>query len=989
MTLRSRDLLRQLSPEDRLWLDELCDAFENARNHEAPSALADYLERAPAALQDIVLQELLILELTHRRQHNLPIDRDDYLRRFPDRHAIVEAVFQSWELSSSPPTAILTSPGAPQSQTHGRFIPGMHFAARYRIITLLGKGAMGEVYRADDLQLGQPVALKLLPAELSRNASLRLSILNEVRLARQVTHPHVCRVHDLAEADGHLFLTMEWIEGENLAALLRRIGRFPYEKGLQIARELCLGLAAAHEQGVIHRDLKPANVMIDLRGRVRVNDFGLACIASDSDHGRQRFAGTPAYAAPEQFLSGQTSVQSDLFSLGLILYEVFFGRVARPATTWEGVRDWHQQGTPIEFPELARELDPGVLSALERCLAHDPQRRPASAVDVAAVFSGADPVHAALAIGKTPSPEDLIEAGLRRPLSRGVIAASSAAIVALLFLVVVLAQRTLAAQLNDSKAPDELRMDARRILSALGHEASHRAQPVATDRRVSVRLDPADTASGFAIHRDVAGPVYFWFRQSLRPLVPRFFVPDLDRPMYLMRGTVSWNDPPLDTSGMTLLWLDGRGNLRGYRGIVSGPEAPFSTNSQHEFPSPVDLDHWEKMLEGLTGMELSRSSSSATDDAATVGDSLTMEWSARDREHPDRSWRATAAFLGNDLVDVRVNPVDDELLTADLKWTGDAPRRDLGRLGVLMSAGFVVLGGFAVWSYFQGGRIDHVTVLRLAALTFLASFAAWILRAKHVAGVAEAAVVQEGLARSFLTTGIVCIWYAAIEHYLRRHAPDLMIGWTKLLRGDARDPHVGKDLLAGVLGGLGIALVSEVTTLAALRFDRFGVERMPAPLDSLLETRSLLAALLEGAERAIIAGLGAMLLFLVMRFVLQKAARREWWASVAFAGVLTVLFALMRGREHPLAWVSAAAIALLATTVAMRSGLLATVVMTFVRAMLLIPVTANPEAWYYECGLLGVCVVGGLAAVGLILAAPRRRTAFRSAAEASGATTGY
>src|SRR5512134_2639185 len=155
----------------------------------------------------------------------------------------------------------------------GRFLPGTVVAERYRIYGLLGRGGMGEVYRGDDLKLGQSVALKFLPRDVESDGARRARFLDEVKIARQISHPNVCRVYDVGDADGRHFLSMEYVDGEDLAALLRRIGHLPKEKAVQIARQLCAGLAAAHEQGILHRDLKPANVMIDGRGRVRITDF--------------------------------------------------------------------------------------------------------------------------------------------------------------------------------------------------------------------------------------------------------------------------------------------------------------------------------------------------------------------------------------------------------------------------------------------------------------------------------------------------------------------------------------------------------------------------------------------------------------------------------------------------------------------------------------------------------------------------------------------
>src|ERR1700734_369213 len=175
----------------------------------------------------------------------------------------------------------------------GRFLPGALLASRYRIVALLGRGGMGEVYRAYDLAPGQEAGLKFLPEVAARNPAALARFYKEVRIARKVSHANVGRVYDLGEVDGQPYLSMEYVDGEDLGSLLRRIGRLPPDKAVQIARQLCAGLAAAHAKGVLHRDLKPANIMLNGRGDVVVTDFGLAALA-DEIPGEEIRNGTPA-----------------------------------------------------------------------------------------------------------------------------------------------------------------------------------------------------------------------------------------------------------------------------------------------------------------------------------------------------------------------------------------------------------------------------------------------------------------------------------------------------------------------------------------------------------------------------------------------------------------------------------------------------------------------------------------------------------------------
>ncbi|MGH9366840.1 MAG: serine/threonine-protein kinase, partial [Thermoanaerobaculia bacterium] len=453
------------------------------------------------------------------------------------------------------------------------FAPGTVLSERYRIIGLIGRGGMGEVYRADDLKLGQPVALKFLPARLAAERAWIERFYAEVRHARQISHPNVCRVYDIGEIEQRHFLSMEYVDGEDLASLLRRIGRLPGDKAVEIARQLCAGLAAAHDRGVLHRDLKPGNVMLDGRGRARITDFGLAVRAED-DKGGAEVGGTPAYMAPEQLAGKGASVQSDLYALGLVLYELFTGRKAFEAATLAEWRRKHSEQPPTAPSTVTPGLEPVVERAILRCLEKEPGQRPRSAAAVAAALPGGDPLAAAIAAGETPSPEMVAAAGSdegMKPLA------------AWACLVSILAGMALAAYLSPrayrhghvplEKPPEALAERSKEIIRRLGY----------TEK-------PLDTAWGFSGNSEYRrwveehdksktrwkdmedgrpAALYFWYRQSLGHLIPERF-----RGEDSGRIEVTESDPPPTTSGMVGVELDPLGRLIRFEAVPSsGPQA--------------------------------------------------------------------------------------------------------------------------------------------------------------------------------------------------------------------------------------------------------------------------------------------------------------------------------------------------------------------------------------------------------------------------------
>src|SRR5687768_8159810 len=357
-----------------------------------------------------------------------------------------------------------------ESIDDARFVSGTILADRYRIVGLLGKGGMGEVYRADDLKLSQPVALKFLPDHYLSDGAALARFHREVRVARQVSHKNVCRVHDIGEIDGRHYLSMEFIKGEELSSLLRRIGRLPTDKAVQIARQICAGLSAAHDIGILHRDLKPANILIDADGNARITDFGIAGLAEEIREDEMA-AGTPAYMAPEQLDGKPPTVRSDIYSLGLVLYELFTGKRAYAAPTLgELIKLRRSDSIPTNPTAIVKNLDPVIERVIDRCLQKDPASRPSSALQVAAALPGGDPLAAALAAGETPSPEMVAAAPKKGTLKPSVALGLLAAFLSLLLLSMWLSGfGTLHRSIPLTKSPEILKEQASQIASSFGY----------------------------------------------------------------------------------------------------------------------------------------------------------------------------------------------------------------------------------------------------------------------------------------------------------------------------------------------------------------------------------------------------------------------------------------------------------------------------------------------------------------------------------------
>jgi serine/threonine-protein kinase len=262
---------------------------------------------------------------------------------------------------------------------------GGAFAGRYDVLSVLGRGGMGSVYQVLDRELDEEVALKVLtPESFAEGTQAVQTLKQEIRLARKITHPNVVRTHDLGEADGIRFLTMEYVPGTTLRELLDRRGALALSPGLQIAKQLCRGLAAVHEAGIIHRDIKPQNIMVLPNGVVKLMDFGIARSAEGTDHAALDglTVGTPFYMSPEQALGRELDARSDLYTVGVVLFELFTGQRPFPGTDAASIMHKHVSAEPPRPSSLRPDLPDYLERVVLACLAKRPERRPASATDL-------------------------------------------------------------------------------------------------------------------------------------------------------------------------------------------------------------------------------------------------------------------------------------------------------------------------------------------------------------------------------------------------------------------------------------------------------------------------------------------------------------------------------------------------------------------------------------------------------------------------------
>lgn len=851
--------------------------------------------------------------------------------------------------SPLPPKASSGSSRAPSRSSsfpeyqisEGRFLPGRLVAGRYRVVALLGKGGMGEVYRADDLTLGQAVALKFLPEAAASDEALLERFRNEVRIARRISHPNVCRVYDVGEVDGQTFFTMEYVDGEDLASLLRRIGRLPHDKAVEIARQLCAGLAAAHGKGVLHRDLKPANIMLDGRGQVVITDFGLAAVG-DEIRGHEIRSGTPAYMAPEQLEGREVSTRSDVYALGLVLYEVFTGKRAFADIPVE--LSTRGDRTPSRPSSVVKDLDPIIEKVILRCLEADPNARPATALSVAAALPGADPLAAALAAGETPSPQLVAASGETEGLRPNAAMAILSAILFGLALAIYFSIRYSAYEKMGLELPPEvLAQRAREIVSSLGYEGR-----------------PYDSANGLDVNDDflewvekndkprpnwdavlAARPplLQYWYRQS-----PDDISADGFRDNFLTPGIVTETDPPTVLSGMINLRLDPQGRLTYFQAI---PPQKVESTPNASATAATALD-WN-ILFSAAGLDLSKFQPAQPTWNSLATADRRMAWTG--------VWPGTTRPLRVEAGSFEGKPVffsligswtkPDRMKSNERKSLGEQAQRIIGIILMLAAlAGSI----FLAHRNYRRGRGDRQGAFRLAVVMFLLEMGLFVCLA-HFPTVADTiGLTVIAVATALFLACVMWLLYMAIEPWVRRQWPKTIISWTRLLAGNLRDPVVGRDILLGV--GLGVVWIL-VFQIRYIPMMHMGASPGMGSTEALMGGRLALGDWIKQWPSSI----QTTLVFFLVLLGLKVLLRKEWLAAIVFVAI----FAVPRGlsssymRVELPAQIIVYAIALL---IVIRFGLLPLAVAIFTINMLSnVPFSADFSAWYMPASIMALLSV--------------------------------
>ena len=670
-------------------------------------------------------------------------------------------------------------------------LPGDLLANRYRILSFIGQGGMGHVYEAEDTVLRQRVALKFLRPEFSDNSLLLHQLHVEVETARRVTHKNVCRVHDIVEtkvsSGGTLhFITMEFVEGESLARLRSRKETMPTATALSICSQISAGLAAVHGGSVIHRDIKPGNILIDRYGNIKLADFGLAIDLHKAT--TVAFAGTPGYIAPEIVAGGECTELSDIYSLGVVCFELLTG-------------DSPGKGSASQASDLRKarpDLTDATCRLIVSCLAPNPAERPPNVIEVLKGIPLDDALDAALARGDIPTPEMVAEAGSDEPIHLwNFLPVFLVVCIALLGIWLVAPYGDFLGYARPVLSPAAMEQKSKNLLHQFGYLDSRRAAVFVLSNNISL-LDY------FSFMKDPNQ------KQGLRwagqgSLLLSYRVSDADSifPTRIRNGTgdseessfASIADPSPVLPGMRMVVVDSNGHLIRLLANPTLGELRRQSDQNAMWISHRQPD-WQGMLM-TTGVDLkSIKEITGSEYVSTVPPfpfTTIRVWRAHYIGHPEFPLIVEASAWQDhfDWIAVRA------------PWNASPEEKGqpaLARIGVpIIILCCLAMAAITARYNLRHRRGDTRSALRLASISavfcLLVSGAGWYPGNGSIVERIDWMFLE---IESALTIG-AGIWlaYVAVEPLARVRIPRLLISSSKLLRGKWDSPLVGKEMILG------------------------------------------------------------------------------------------------------------------------------------------------------------------------------------------------
>jgi serine/threonine-protein kinase len=691
--------------------------------------------------------------------------------------------------------------------------------------------------------------------------------------------------------------------------------------------------------------------MIDGRGQVKITDFGLAGL-DDSIEGAEARAGTPAYMAPEQWAGQEVTVKSDLYSLGMLLYELFTGEQPYKGATPAEIVQAQEQSSPTTPSSLVEGFDPAVERVILTCLENDPGQRPPSALAVAAALPGGDPLAAALAAGETPSPELVAQAGGAESVEpRIAIGLFLAALVFIALWAVLAPQTQLVGYVDLQKSPEVLVARAQQILLDLGYEevpgdSLFDFQPNYAYLRHIEETDVSPDRWD-RLRDSQPAALRFLYRQSPQPIVKE------------SGGSIgAWmEDPAMTVAGEAMVELDPKGRLRSFLALP-----PERVESASEATAEPD---WLPIL-SATGLDPAQLVAEESTWAPPVYADSRIAWVGSYPDAPDFEIRVeAAAFQGRPVAMRLLEPWNRTRAeeTAEL-----AARTRVGAIVQYVTYNLMILAAiFVAWRNVRLGRGDRKTAFRFALYLGVVRLL-WMVGAHHVAAQGEASILMAHYAYSTWRIFMVWVFYMAVEPYARRLWPHSLVTWVRFVGGRWRDPLVGRDILVGVAAG---AFLANLGWLRIWLFPRLtGLLGMPpdydlSTLEALRRGAHLVTALAMDHTNAVLMNS----LFLVLILVILRLVLRRTWLAVA------VFVVLGMGAYWPAYSSPAVHLIFMSLNVAIflgvlfRHGFLAIVVANAVWFPLgNIPITYEVSSWTFGGTVMALAVVFGLAIYGLRIA---------------------